>query len=109
MGLEPTTFCLASRRSTAELRPLSLVLSNKTSRVKLPERKKSVKVLNVSLIMLNERRYPCIRELHLILAQKIQNGEGLWLYYFTKSVALLSLSAPARYRQSSRHLCRREP
>jgi hypothetical protein len=25
MGLEPTTFCMASRRSTTELRPLNLI------------------------------------------------------------------------------------
>lgn len=39
MGFEPTTFCLASRRSTPELRPL---LCQQKNVLKLPERSKSV-------------------------------------------------------------------
>jgi hypothetical protein len=43
MGFEPTTFCLASRRSTPELRPLFVLNSREYDKAKLPERIKAVK------------------------------------------------------------------
>ncbi len=50
MGFEPTTFCLASRRSTPELRPLFLLNISNQDRAKLPER---IKAVNLSEFMFN--------------------------------------------------------
>ena len=54
MGFEPTTFCLASRRSTTELRPLFVFNHRKENRAKLPERAIAVNLSGMGTGKTNE-------------------------------------------------------
>ena len=65
MGFEPTTFCLASRRSTTELRPLCPAYNALSSWVKLPKTVDSVNnktvysVYLVFLVEIQEKKLKC--------------------------------------------------